>query len=140
MTEKECVNNVGGQHVFPLDALAAVSALSEEFLDPLARFTFVRTLIDIRRSCRKHIDAEMIGIWNAVKQDTDLPKFDIALVTNEENRRVYLTVRDILTKSKADGGSGYCDDCAGRTVTYFCTLPWLKEKAEIEFVNPTSVR
>lgn len=127
MNTKECINNVGGQHIHPLDALAAVSALSDEFLDPLARFTFVRTLIDIRRSYRKRIDTEIVNAWKVVAPNINVLQ-DITLITNAENQQVYRAAKGVLTRSKTEGGSGYCDDCAGSAITYFCTLPWLKKE------------
>lgn len=127
MTVKECVNNVGGQHVFPLDALSAVSALFEEFQDPSERVNFIRVLIDIRRAYRKRIDVEVANAWKIVMPDNKVLR-DITLITNAESQQVYKAVQGVLTKSKADGGCGYCDDCATRTITYFCTPPWLKEK------------
>lgn len=127
MTAKECANNVGGKHVFPLDALSAVSALSDEFLTPLARFTFIRTLLDIRRSYRNRIYAEVVNVWKTITPDTGALK-DAALITNEEHRKIYTDMCNVLSRSKTDGGYGYCDDCAGRILTDFCTLPWLKER------------
>lgn len=139
MTAKECVNNVGDQHIFPLDALIAVSVHSRKFQNAHDMVTFVKMLLEVQGSYRNRINAEILGAWKIVCDEIDLSRFDIAAFVNftaaesklvdEESQWACEKLTEVLNRSKADGGYGYCDDCAKRAVVYFCTPPWETVKA-----------
>lgn len=60
-----------------------------------------------------------------------LPLSQLLETTDEDNRKLYSEMLEILVRAKADGGYGYCESCAKKSIEIFCTPP-----VEIDYSRP----